>query len=138
MSNQNTDTVPTPEGVLVSYETLLARSTRMLACVRQKDWDALVDEQSRYVLEVDRLSRIERDLSFNVEEQERKAALLERILEQDLEVRRCLMARRDELDQLLGTSRRRQDLHRTYQSHSAQVVDGRARFHRDPLLKGTP
>jgi len=103
-----------PERLLAAYESLLARSTRMLACVREQDWPSLVEEQSRYVIEVDSLSRSEGSLSLSGEEQRRKAELLERILEQDMEIRRRLMDRREELSKLIGVSQHKRDLARSY------------------------
>lgn len=103
-----------PERLLAAYESLLARSTRMLACVRERDWFALVEEQSCYVVEVESISRAEGAFSLSGEEQGRKADLLERILEQDVEIRRSLLERREELYKLLGMSRRKRDLARSY------------------------
>ncbi|GHC32957.1 flagellar protein FliT [Aidingimonas halophila] len=105
----------TPQEALISfYEGLLARSTRMLTQAREEDWDALIEEESQYVIDVERLSRIEGQDAMSQEQQARKDSLLERILEQDMEIRQRLIARRDELGQMIGTTRRQRDLHRTY------------------------
>ena len=43
------------EQVLLAYEALLARSGRMLDCVRRHDWDALVDEEAHYLVDVEKV-----------------------------------------------------------------------------------
>ncbi|GEK48192.1 flagellar protein FliT [Bisbaumannia pacifica] len=116
------------ERLLAAYEALLERSTRMLAKAREEAWDALIEEESHYVLEVERLAREDQGLELEPAQRERKAGLLERILEQDMEVRRHLVARRDELGELIGNSRRKRDLERAYRNPSSGVIEARARF----------
>lgn len=118
----------TGEQVLQAYEGLLARTGRMLECARGQDWNGLIEEESQYVVEVERLARGESGVRLNPRQRHRKAELLERILESERGVRRCLESRRDELDQLIGLSRRRRDLNRSYGAQEAAVVDGRVRF----------
>ncbi|WP_299595854.1 flagellar protein FliT [uncultured Microbulbifer sp.] len=105
-----------PARVLAAYTSLLARSSRMLACVREHDWFNLVEEQTCYAIEVDAIASAEAGMAFSESERQRKAELLEQILEQDLEVRKGLRQRQDELQQLIGTSQRKRDLSRTYGS----------------------
>lgn len=112
-----------PERILVAYELLLTRSLRMLASARAQDWDALVDEQTRYVMEVEWLARHEQGVALPLDAVERKAVLLARMLENEGEVRACLTARRDELGQLLGTSMRQRELGRAYRPRRPLPVD---------------
>lgn len=100
--------------LLAAYANLLARSSRMLACMHERDWFSLVEEQSSYVIEVESLSKAEGNLELSTEQRERKAELLERILEQDMEIRRGLLERREELQKLIGVSQRKRDLARSY------------------------
>lgn len=116
------------ERLLAAYEALLERSSRMLAKAREEAWDALIEEESRYVLEVERLAREDQGQGLDPMQRERKASLLERILEQDMEVRRHLVARRDELGELIGNSRRKRDLERAYRNPANGVIEARARF----------
>lgn len=116
------------ERLLAAYEALLERSSRMLAKAREEAWDALIEEESRYVLEVERLAREDQGQGLDPAQRERKASLLERILEQDMEVRRHLVARRDELGELIGNSRRKRDLERAYRNPANGVIEARARF----------
>lgn len=115
MTESNTFAAPcSPERLLAAYASLLARSSRMLACVREQDWFSLVEEQSSYVIEVEFLSRVEGNLVLSGEQRERKTVLLERILEQDIEIRRGLLERRAELEKLIGVSQSRRNLVRSY------------------------
>ncbi len=126
---------PRDEGVrqdvlLGAYESLLERSTTMLASVRAADWDALVDQEAQYVVQVERLGRLDAEQPLDDRRAARKAALLERILEQDLEIRRRLIERRDELDRLIGSSRKQLALSRTYgpQQGTSVTIEAQQRF----------
>ncbi|WP_355660778.1 flagellar protein FliT [Halomonas salifodinae] len=121
------------ERLLACYEALLERSTRMLAKAREEAWEALIEEESHYVQEVERLAREDQGQALDTAQRERKADLLERILEQDMEVRRHLVARRDELGELIGNSRRKRDLERAYRHPQSAVIEARKRF-----PEGTP
>ncbi|RTR04422.1 flagellar protein FliT [Halomonas nitroreducens] len=123
------DSPASQEEVIAIYEALLARSEQMLASARVADWAALVDQEADYVQRVERLSRLEAEPSLDRASQLRKADLLECILENDLEVRRHLIQRRDELGELIGTSRRQQSLQRAY---GAGVIAAEGRFTQGP------
>ncbi|WP_148254130.1 flagellar protein FliT [Aidingimonas lacisalsi] len=111
-----TSELPPQEALLSVYESLLERSSRMLTQAREEDWEALIEEESQYVIDIERVSRLEGQEALNGEQQARKESLLEQILEQDMEIRRRLLNRRDELGELIGTARRQRDLHRAYRS----------------------
>ncbi|MCH4562973.1 flagellar protein FliT [Halomonas sp. EGI 63088] len=115
--------------LLGAYEALLDRSSRMLDSARDADWEALVDLETQYVVQVEHISRLDAELPLDDEGGERKAELLERILEQDLEIRQRLVARRDELDRLIGSGRRQLALSRTY---GPQTIDAEQRFTKKP------
>ncbi|APX94964.1 hypothetical protein BWR19_08665 [Halomonas sp. 1513] len=101
----------------------------MRELARAEAWDELIQHQARYVVEVERLARMEQELELDAAHRERKAALLEAILERDHEVRERLVARRDELGELIGTSQRRRDLSRAYRTASGgNVVDAESAF----------
>lgn len=102
--------------VLAAYERLQQRSTRMLAWAREEDWDHLLQEEAAYVVAVDNLKRLEADCELDHAALQQKANLLERILEQDAEVRQRLETRRDQLSELIGDTRRRHNVARAYQS----------------------
>lgn len=104
----------TEERLLAAYEALRECSSRMLEWARQEDWDSLVNEESRYVIEVERLSQFDSELLLDMPQQQRRAELLEQILEQDMEIRRRLVERRDALSELIGVSQRKRNLSRAY------------------------
>ncbi|ATJ84640.1 flagellar protein FliT [Halomonas beimenensis] len=112
--------------IIAGYEALLAISEAMLAAARDADWPTLVEQETDYVRRVERLSRLDAEHPLDEHRQRRKAELLERILDNDLEVRQRLIRRRDELGELIGTSRRQRDLQRAY--GSGRVLAAEARF----------
>lgn len=109
-----TESGPPAHRLLATYEQLLACSSRMLALVRERDWESLISEETDYLGVVASLAELEQGLVLSPGEQDRKAMMLERILAQDAEIRRRLIARREELSELIGVSRRRRDLSRSY------------------------
>ncbi|MFY0989113.1 flagellar protein FliT [Halomonas sp. C05BenzN] len=122
------------ETVIAAYEALLERSSEMLDSARSADWEALIDQESRYLVEVERLRHRETELPLDDPRGERKAELLERILEQDLEIRRRLVERRDELGRLIGSGRQQMALSRAYgpQQGASRTIDAEPRFTKKP------
>ncbi|GAA3539973.1 flagellar protein FliT [Zobellella aerophila] len=104
----------TQEEVIASYQFLLECSVRMLFRARDEDWGSLIDEESRYVAEVEQLAKVEQGLALDRPHQERKAVLLRQILEQDREIRERLTRRREELSRLMGVSQRQRQLNSAY------------------------
>ncbi|MDR5893327.1 flagellar protein FliT [Halomonas mongoliensis] len=117
------------EMLLAAYATLRETSARMLTLARFGEWEALVEQESRYLVQVERIRRMDAQQSLRGERAARKAALLEQILEQDMEIRQCLVARRDELGRLIGNSRRQQSLDRAYGAQQGTLpIDASRRF----------
>lgn len=118
-----------PGDIISGYEALLERSSRMLAFACEEDWSRLLEEEAEYVIEVERLSRVEAKHTLDASLAERKALLLERILEGDLEIRRRLNKRRDELGALLNASQRKRSVDSAYGGAAgSQVLGGSSRF----------
>lgn len=122
------------ELLLAAYESLLNASQSMLATARAADWGALVEQESDYLVRVERIRRMDAQQRLDDAAASRKAALLERILEQDMEIRRRLVERRDELGRMIGSSRRQQALSRAYGSQQdvVQVEAGHRFGKREP------
>lgn len=117
------DTRPvTADDVLAVYESLLVSTRAMLDWARQGEWDALVEREARYVVDVETLVRLEQDVAFDEEQSIRKADLLELILDNDIKIRNYLLARRDELGAMIGVNRRKSSLNRTYGPADAPAV----------------
>lgn len=104
--------------IIARHERLLEQSRHMLELARQRQWDALVEEESRYIIAVEQLMLQAPPASLPVEIQQRRAGLLEQVLEHSAEIQRHLLARRDELGKLITASQRKQDVDRAYGSPS--------------------
>ncbi|MCE3025873.1 flagellar protein FliT [Salinicola sp. DM10] len=103
------------ESVVVRYRELLEVSSVMLGYARSQDWEALIQQEARYAVELDRVRVIGASGSLSESERQDQLQLLEQILTQDAETRRLLDARREELSQMIGNSRRQQALGQAYQ-----------------------
>lgn len=102
------------QAVVEEYEALLSRTRLMLDSARDANWSALIDQESTYIKHVDQLKKLEAGRFLDDEHRERKAKLLEGILENDLEIRERLVERREELGKLIGTSQRQRNLRHAY------------------------
>ena len=79
-----------------------------------EQWAELIEQRTSYVVLVEQLRELDATVLLDPAAQQRKAELLESILEHDVDIRRRLVARRDELGKLIGVSQRQRDLHRAY------------------------
>lgn len=100
--------------LLEAYAKLLERATHMHELAKADQWTELIEQRTQYVMLVDELRELDRQVVLDASGRQRKSDLLERILEHDVEIRRRLVARRDELGKLIGVSQRQRDLHRAY------------------------
>jgi flagellar protein FliT len=108
--------------LLNSYETLLSRVEHMHKLANVEQWEELIDQRTNYVLLVEQLRELDATVLLDAAAQQRKAELLERILEHDVDIQRRLVARRDELGKLIGVSQRQRDLHRAYAPQQGTAV----------------
>lgn len=113
--------------LIAEYERLLSRSTQMLGLAREGDWARLVEEESAYVVAVESLKQCEASGMLDEPSKARKAELLEQILAQDVETRRRLEARREELSELIGSNRRQFNANRAYRAGSTAIPIGQGR-----------
>ncbi len=90
-----------PDELILLYEALMERSLRMLISARDANWTQLIEDEAQYVVEAEKLSRLDASPPLSREQQERKADLLEKIFENGLEVRRLLEERRELLSRQL-------------------------------------
>ncbi|MFI0473501.1 flagellar protein FliT [Halomonas sp. HMF6819] len=100
--------------LLDTYTKLLTRAAQMQALASSEQWAELIEERTHYVVLVDKLRKLDERVMLDDAGKARKAELLERILEHDVEIRRRLVTRRDELGKLIGVSQKQRDLHRAY------------------------
>ena len=118
----------TARAVLDGYSQLRRQVALMLELARAGEWDALIERQSGYLQLADRLRQLDKEAELNQAEVQLKADLLEAIRADDLAIREQLLARRSELGQLMGASRRQRDLHRSYGKQAVSVVEASDKF----------
>jgi flagellar protein FliT len=100
---------------LTYYRSVEAASSDMLAAVRRRDWDALVEAEEHCASVIGRLRAADAEVRLNEHEQGQKAEIIRRVLAHDAEIRRLLDPRMHELEHLLnaaGTRRRVDDAYR--------------------------
>lgn len=115
--------------LIESYELLLQQSLRMLELARSGDWSGLLLEKSRCLIDVEKLRQCDAETpELGPQGQRRKLELLEQILELDAEIRSRLIARRDELGELIGLSRTHAAVPARQQARGAAVYEAAARF----------
>jgi flagellar protein FliT len=100
--------------IVRSYEELLLLSEQMLEAAQASNWDALVDLQQVYLAEVDRLRGMDHSAPFSDRERLLRFQLLERILAHDARIRDLATPQLARLSELMGHSRRQQDLSAAY------------------------
>jgi len=110
------------QALLNSYETLLGRVEHMHELANAEQWAELIDQRTSYVVLVEQLRELDMTVSLDATAQLRKAELLERILEHDVDIRRRLVSRRDELGKLIEVSQRQRDLHRAYAPQQGTAI----------------
>lgn len=89
------------------YEDMSALSAQMVIAARAQDWEALVALERAVAALRDTL--VNDDDSLSEPELERKTRLIQRILDDDAEVRRHTEPWMEQLRQFLGGANRRQD-----------------------------
>tara|TARA_B100000745_G_scaffold300244_1_gene253497 strand:- start:2802 stop:3224 length:423 start_codon:yes stop_codon:yes gene_type:complete len=100
--------------LLDAYEKLLVRVNDMHEFADAEQWAELIEQRSNYVMLVEELRELDAHVMLDAAGKQRKTELIEHILEHDVEIRRRLVARRDELGRLIGVTQRQRDLHRAY------------------------
>lgn len=102
------------QALLDAYATLLGSVHYMHELANAEQWAELIEQRSNYVVQVEELRALDATVVLDALGKQRKSELLEQILEHDVEIRRRLVARRDELGKLIGVTQRQRDLHRAY------------------------
>ncbi|TFH86691.1 flagellar protein FliT [Billgrantia azerbaijanica] len=117
-----------PQEVIAGYRQLRAQVADMRDLAEKADWALLIDRQQDYLQQMERVKALDAACPLVGDAAVRKAELLEAILADDLALRERLMARREELGQLIDHSRRQRDLQRTYGRQGGSVVDASTHF----------
>lgn len=100
------------------YEEMTALSARMVEAAQRNDWDNLIAlERSVSDLRV-RLAEDDNN-RLDHSEREHKAALIQRILADDAEIRRHTEPWMEQVRQFLGGARKKRQVDLTYGAHGA-------------------
>ncbi|MBX9849876.1 MAG: flagellar protein FliT [Rhodocyclaceae bacterium] len=100
------------------YEEMTTLSARMVEAARSNDWDSLIElERSVSALRL-RLAEDDESARLASVERERKAALIQRILADDAEIRRHTEPWMEQVRQFLGGSRKKRQVDQAYGAHS--------------------
>ncbi|WP_333844087.1 flagellar protein FliT [Pelomicrobium sp.] len=100
---------------VAAFEALSALTERMLQSARAGDWDRLV-ELERECRRLAETLQATPQAPLTPEEQQRKAALIRKVLADDAEIRSLAVDWMAELERLLDTHRRARALQRVYES----------------------
>ncbi len=103
-----------PQAVMNAYRKLEEQASRMASLAGEQRWEALIGEEEEYVMAVAALADLEQGVELTDGQNRLKREILQRILTHDQATRHSLVARRDELAQLMAVSRRERDLGRAY------------------------
>lgn len=96
------------------YEQMCALSTRMVEAAKDNDWEALVALEGSVSSLRDTLLANEDSGSLSATERDQKAALIQRILEDDAEIRRHTEPWMEHLRQYLGSISMQQRVNDAY------------------------
>jgi flagellar protein FliT len=108
------------------YEEMSALSTRMVEAAQTGEWDTLFDlEQSVSRLRVILMADLDPNAGLTKAELSRKAALIQRILDNDAEIRRYTEPRMEHVRKFLGGTTQRKKLEHAY---GAGLVPGQSGF----------
>lgn len=99
------------------YEEMTTLSANMVEAARRNDWDRLIGLE-RSVTELRARLNDEDNSLLSPIDRERKAALIQRILADDAEIRRHTEPWMEQVRQFLGGTRKKRQVELTYGAHS--------------------
>lgn len=101
------------------YEEMTHLSARMVEAARRNDWDNLIELERAVGTLRQRLAAEDESHRLGISERERKAALIQRILADDAEIRRHTEPWMEQVRQFLGGSRKKRQVDQTYGARTA-------------------
>lgn len=104
------------------YQQLLEQSKVMLNNARNGMWDELIASEIDYVNAVHELTQCMSDIKISMQAQEQLRPMLQRILENESEIKRLLQIRMDELAKLVGQSSIQQSVLIAYGKQGGQIL----------------
>jgi flagellar protein FliT len=113
-------TMPSMPSQIDAYKEMSALSARMVEAARLQDWEALVSlEQAVAALRDTLMADDDPNAPLSGDERTLKAAIIQRILDDDAEIRRHTEPWMEQVRQFLGGNARRQQVERAYGAASA-------------------
>lgn len=106
------------------YKEMSALSAKMVAAAQANDWEHLVALEESVALLRDTLMAEDDNANLAPEERVRKAELIQRILDDDAEVRCHTEPWMEHVRQFLGNSARRRDVQRAYAAGAGETAAG--------------
>ena len=103
-----------PSQIISRYEEICALSAQMVAAARASDWEQLVLLEHSVAALRDSLMPEDDNSALSELERESKARMIQRIIEDDAEVRRHTEPWMDNLRHLLGSVAKKKQLARAY------------------------
>ena len=103
-----------PNLIISRYEEMCALSAQMVTAAQSNDWEHLVQLERKVAALRDALMRDDDNSALGDGERESKARMIQRILEDDAEVRRHTEPWMDDLRRFLGGAARRRQVERAY------------------------
>lgn len=108
---------PMPSQIMI-YEEMSALSARMVEAAQSKDWENLIALEKSVAALRQTLSSDEDNSRLSEREIEIKRALIQRILDDDAEIRRHTEPWMEKVRRFLGDSKQRRHVERAYGSSS--------------------
>ncbi|MCL2899842.1 flagellar protein FliT [Brenneria tiliae] len=104
------------EAILSLYQQLLTLSNECLLLAKKAEWDKLIDFSHRYIITVEKLSHLNDNsaIELSTDEQQKIKISLQRILNNEQEVKKLLQARMSDLKGLMSVSTQQHSVNSAY------------------------
>ena len=106
---------------LREWQNLLMVSKAMLDLARQGEWDALVEQEVKYLQVVENIAKNPIPISSTLES-DRARLILEQVLAHEEELKSLLYARMEELRQLINNTGNQRSVTTAYGKHAGNVL----------------
>ena len=100
--------------VLCCYEKMIPLTGKMLALARTGEWDAMSHVEEEFRACVEQLKEIARIHHLNPEQLQYKKKMLDKILDDDAQIRHLATPEMARLGELMGQLRQRQNVNQAY------------------------
>ncbi|KQN62900.1 flagellar protein FliT [Erwinia sp. Leaf53] len=105
-----------------NYQHLLQLSQTMLRLANQGDWDTLVTEEAEYAATVKRIEAVTVVTPLTPVALQQLRPLLRHLLDNEIEIRRLVKRRQDELGQLMNNNTQQKNVLKAYGNMAGNVL----------------